>query len=83
MTTSRPPDPPARRTVSVRTLAFIVASAMFMEQMDSTVLTTALPTMAHSLHTDPLHLSVSMKPNAGNALSGHRLRLPPSHLPSP
>jgi hypothetical protein len=28
-------------------------------------------------------LSVSMKPNAGNALSGHRLRLPPSHLPSP
>ena len=61
MTVSPPPsDPPARRTVSVRTLALIVASAMFMEQMDSTVLTTALPTMAHSLHTDPLHMNVAL-----------------------
>ena len=51
---------PARRAASVRTVALIVASAMFMEQMDGTVLATALPTMARSLHTDPLHMNVAL-----------------------
>ncbi len=50
----------ARQTVSVRSVALIVASAMFMEQMDGTVLATALPTMAHSLGTDPLHMNVAL-----------------------
>jgi EmrB/QacA subfamily drug resistance transporter len=49
-----------QQTVSVRNVALIVASAMFMEQMDGTVLATALPTMAHSLGTDPLHMNVAL-----------------------
>ena len=50
----------AQQTVSVRNVALIVASAMFMEQMDGTVLATALPTMAKSLGTDPLHMNVAL-----------------------
>ncbi|MFL5252820.1 MAG: MFS transporter [Rhodopila sp.] len=38
----------------------IVASAMFMEQLDGTVLATALPTMAHSFNADPLHMNVAL-----------------------
>ena len=45
---------------SARTVALIVASAMFMEQLDGTVLATALPTMARSLGTDPLHMNVAL-----------------------
>ena len=43
-----------------RTTALIVASALLMEQLDSTVLTTALPAMARSFGTDPLHMSVAL-----------------------
>jgi EmrB/QacA subfamily drug resistance transporter len=32
-----------------RTIALVIASALFMEQLDATVLVTALPTMAHDL----------------------------------
>jgi EmrB/QacA subfamily drug resistance transporter len=49
-----------QQTMSARKVALIVASAMFMEQMDGTVLATALPTMAHSLGTDPLHMNVAL-----------------------
>jgi EmrB/QacA subfamily drug resistance transporter len=38
----------------------IVASAMFMEQLDGTVLATALPTMARSFNADPLHMNVAL-----------------------
>jgi EmrB/QacA subfamily drug resistance transporter len=38
----------------------IVASAIVMQQLDSTVITTALPQMAISLHTDPVRLSVAV-----------------------
>lgn len=48
------------RRVSSRRVALIVASAMFMEQMDGTVLATALPTMAHSFHTSALHMNVAL-----------------------
>ena len=41
-------------------VAMIVASAIVMQQFDSTVITTALPQMAISLHTDPLRLSVAV-----------------------
>lgn len=54
------PCSPGQRTISVRSVALIVASAMFMEQMDGTVLATALPTMARSLNTDPLHMNVAL-----------------------
>ena len=46
--------------VSVRFTALVVASAMFMEQLDGTVLATALPTMAHSFGVDPLQMNVAL-----------------------
>ena len=45
---------------AARTTALIVASALLMEQLDSTVLTTALPAMARSFRIDPLHMSVAL-----------------------
>ena len=38
----------------------VVGSAIIMQQIDSTVITTALPQMAVSLHTDPVRLSVAV-----------------------
>ena len=46
--------------VSVRFTALVVASAMFMEQLDGTVLATALPTMARTFHVDPLQMNVAL-----------------------
>jgi MFS family permease len=45
---------------SFRTTALIIASALFMEQLDSTVLATALPTMARSFNVSPLHMSAAL-----------------------
>ncbi len=50
---------PARAKNAV-TVLLIVASAMFMEQLDGTVLATALPTMARSFDVDPLHMNVAL-----------------------
>jgi EmrB/QacA subfamily drug resistance transporter len=44
----------------IRTTALIVASSLFMEQLDSTVLATALPTMAQSFGVSPMHMSVGL-----------------------
>ncbi|PPQ28321.1 MFS transporter [Rhodopila globiformis] len=59
---SAPPEALAspHRRVRPRTILMIVASAMFMEQLDGTVLATALPTMARSFHADPLHMNVAL-----------------------
>lgn len=43
-----------------RTTALIIASALFMEQLDSTVLATALPTMARYFDVTPSHMSVAL-----------------------
>jgi EmrB/QacA subfamily drug resistance transporter len=43
-----------------KVVAMIVASAIIMQQIDSTVVTTALPQMAISLHTNPVRLSVAV-----------------------
>lgn len=43
-----------------RTIALIIASAMFMEQLDGTILATALPAMAESFEVSPLHMSVAL-----------------------
>jgi EmrB/QacA subfamily drug resistance transporter len=43
-----------------KVVAMIVASAIIMQQIDSTVITTALPQMAISLRTDPVRLSVAV-----------------------
>jgi EmrB/QacA subfamily drug resistance transporter len=57
-TTTAPPLVSPR--ASPRTVSLIVASAMFMEQLDGTVLATALPTMAHSFNADPLHMNIAL-----------------------
>src|ERR1700683_3242575 len=43
-----------------KVVAMIVASAIIMQQIDSTVITTALPQMAVSLDTNPIRLSVAV-----------------------
>ena len=43
-----------------RTTALIIASALFMEQLDLTVLATALPTMARYFDVTPSHMSVAL-----------------------
>ena len=53
-----PADRAAR--ISPQMTALIVASALFMEQLDGTVLATALPTMARSFDVDPLHMNVAL-----------------------
>jgi EmrB/QacA subfamily drug resistance transporter len=50
----------AERRTTPRTILLIVASAMFMEQLDGTVLATALPTMARSFNADPLHMNIAL-----------------------
>ena len=51
---------PGRAPLNARFLAMIVASALIMEQIDSTVLATALPTMARSFHVPPIEMSVAL-----------------------
>lgn len=43
-----------------RITALIVACALFMQNLDSTVVATALPAMAHAFHTAPVHMSVAL-----------------------
>ncbi|VCU69962.1 putative transport protein HsrA [Pigmentiphaga humi] len=45
---------------SYRLVALIVASAFFMEQLDSTIIATALPAMAESLGADPVRMNFAM-----------------------
>ena len=52
------PEPATRNRV--RLTALIVASALFMQNLDSTVIATALPTMARSFGADPVHMSVAL-----------------------
>jgi EmrB/QacA subfamily drug resistance transporter len=57
------PEPPVTappERASTRVVSLIVASAMFMEQLDGTVLATALPAMAKSFNADPLHMNVAL-----------------------
>src|SRR5689334_13200006 len=61
---SAPPEAeaslPVHSRARPRTILMIVASAMFMEQLDGTVLATALPTMARSFDADALHMNVAL-----------------------
>lgn len=43
-----------------RAVAAIVASALFMQNLDASVVATALPAMARDLGADPVHLSVAI-----------------------
>lgn len=60
MTASPPPSPRMSSAPGFRTIALIIASAMFMEQLDGTILATALPSMAASFDVSPLHMSVAL-----------------------
>ena len=50
----------ARSGPSTRSTALIIASALFMEQLDGTVLATALPDMARSFDTAPLNMNIAL-----------------------
>src|SRR5215212_2050658 len=54
-----PPNPKTRET-NPKLLAVIVASAIIMQQIDATAITTALPQMAISLNTDPIRLTIAV-----------------------
>ncbi|HEY4264105.1 MAG TPA: MFS transporter, partial [Micropepsaceae bacterium] len=41
-------------------IPMIIATALFMENLDSTVLATALPAIARSLNEDPIRLSLAI-----------------------
>jgi EmrB/QacA subfamily drug resistance transporter len=43
-----------------RLVPMIIGSALFMQTLDATVITNALPTMARSLHEDPLTLNLAI-----------------------
>jgi EmrB/QacA subfamily drug resistance transporter len=43
-----------------RVVPLIVACALFMENLDSTIIATALPQIARALNEDPLHLSLAI-----------------------
>ena len=48
------------KNTNPKILALIVASAIIMQQIDSTAITTALPQMAISLNTDPVRLTIAV-----------------------
>jgi EmrB/QacA subfamily drug resistance transporter len=51
---------PVISDAKMRMTAVIVATALFMQNIDSTVIATALPAMAKSFHADPVHMSVAL-----------------------
>ena len=54
---SPPPDKPVPGT---RLISLAVASALLMEFIDSTALSTALPTLARAFSVDPIHLKLAL-----------------------
>jgi EmrB/QacA subfamily drug resistance transporter len=54
-----PPSEKPKET-NPKILAVIVASAIIMQQIDATAITTALPQMAISLNTDPIRLTIAV-----------------------
>lgn len=55
-----PPPAGRRRRDDPRVTAVIVASALIMSNLDSSVIATALPAMARDLGADPVHLSAAI-----------------------
>ena len=49
-----------RTAPRTRLTAVIVACALFMQNLDSTVIATALPTMAQAFGADPVHMNVAL-----------------------
>jgi len=59
-TSSTGAAPSAGRTPNYRVIALIIACALFMEQMDATVLATALPTMAREFGVQAPSMSIAL-----------------------
>ncbi|HYE44645.1 MAG TPA: MFS transporter [Caulobacter sp.] len=58
-----PPEPvipPPPQAVGSRLASLAVASALFIEFVDSTALSTALPTLAQAFNADPVHLKLAL-----------------------
>ena len=53
-------DNPNRTSARTRLTASIVACAFFMQNLDSTVIATALPTMAKAFGSDPIHMNIAL-----------------------
>lgn len=51
---------PNRTSARTRLTASIVACAFFMQNLDSTVIATALPTMAAAFGSDPIHMNIAL-----------------------
>ncbi len=61
MLSSNESDPGiAERAVGTLLLPAIVGGALFMQTLDATIITTALPSMAHSLRESPVHLNLAI-----------------------
>ncbi|MCZ4329139.1 DHA2 family efflux MFS transporter permease subunit [Castellaniella denitrificans] len=56
----RIPVPPAASSREIRMIPFIVGCALFMQMLDSTVVATALPTMALDFGTTVVHMNVTI-----------------------
>ena len=52
--------PPALTPRRERLIAVIVACALFMQNLDGTVVSTALPAMARDFHADPVQMNVAL-----------------------
>ncbi len=57
---TEPPPAPPPDPGRTRLTALIVACALFMQNLDGTVVATALPAMAESFGSDPLHMNVAL-----------------------
>ena len=65
---------PPSKPLDFRFVALIVASAMFMEQLDATILATALPTMARDFGVAAPSMSIALtsyllSPDSGEAIA--------------
>jgi hypothetical protein len=47
---------PTQSIAARRMIPFAIAIALFMENLDSTIINTAVPVIARNLHTTPLNL---------------------------
>ncbi len=54
------PDLSGLSTGRMRVTALIVATALLMQNLDGTIVATALPAMAKSFHADPIHMSLAL-----------------------
>ena len=55
------PDPqPRKKRINIRTVPLIVATALLMENLDSSVLSTSLPPIALDLGASPIHLKLAL-----------------------